>query len=77
MVVDGYISISRREGLTSPVDDKGKVTGPGDYKEVVVIRVVDADHHFMFDVEMELADYARASTSYVAPCKVIREEDRP
>lgn len=63
-VEKGYMSVSRREKLQG-----------GDFADVIAIRIVDEDHHFVMDIELDMADYARATTGMVVSCRMIKKEE--
>ena len=63
-VESGYMSVSHRE----------KRNVAGEYSDVIAIRIVNEDHHFVMDIEIDPADYGRATTGLVVKCKMIKEE---
>lgn len=58
----GYMSVALRE----------KQHGD-DITDVIAIRIVDEDHHFVMDILIDPADYGRATTGMVVQCKMIKE----
>ena len=73
-VESGYMSVSRREKTTRTVPEGIPKFDGSEFSEVIAIRIVDEDHHFVMDIEMSLEDYAKATTGFVSPCKMIRGE---
>jgi len=74
-VESGYMSVARREKTTRKNPDAIPKFDGSEYAEVIAIRIVDEDHHFVMDIELDMADYARATTGMVVSCRMIKKEE--